>query len=495
MQRKRHTALILTLILAAAAVFGMIFVSAKVKDPIDKVELTLSKSFGDPSYAEGLSISSKRFSNSTVSTIQWLTKMQFGGSDLEHATTHTYRADGNTADLFPYEAAKTLHLELDLMRIPGLRVYLEKQLEDAELGELRDITVDVSQFTDHYPLEISIYGSDAYFESNSWLSEYEIMGNYNKELREKLSSFIKVNVGTGEMIQIFCSKQNGGGNNNNSTVEIHSYGFNPEEGKVVSGSYAMMVSGVYRDGNYYVIAPQIEDSGIVYPQGPGLYVFPEKHVKLSGDNVSAEFDSIDPDGIRKIMDFDEEFEYCNSVYSVNNGLIAVLTENDEGYKEYVHALDAEGKGWCFDISKDEAVEDTYSLIGIRNGMVILETNSFYHLAVPAASGEFELRDFPRTSDFEMDIRIADAYYKDYNKSFDFADGKLAVAGCYRPADKESVAGNKWYEGIYVAVYEEDGLKYYSTYSDSLSGAPHLGNGIMAGSYWTSDSNNSLSVSW
>ena len=281
----------------------------------------------------------------------------------------------------------------------------------------------------------------------------------------------------------------------NTTVQIHGYGFSPEEGKVVSGSYVTDVSGVYHDGNYFVIAPQIKDSGIVYPQGPGIYVFPAKHVELSGDNYSTEFDSIDPDGIRKIMDFDEIYENCRSVYSVNNGLMAVLTENAERYKVFIQTMDAEGKGWCFEFSKNAADKDSDISMGIRNGMVILETNSFYHLAVPAVSGEYELHDFPRTSDFEKEIRLADAYYKDYSKSFDYADGKLAVAGCYRQTDKESVAGYKWYEGIYVAVYEEDGLKYYSTYSDSLSGAPCLGIGLMTGRYWTNDSNNSLSVSW
>lgn len=488
---KRHIALIIALILAVAGVLGIILISANTLDPIDKTELTLNKSYGDPSFAEGLNVSSRMVSASGASVIRWDTDMLFNGSGMEHTAVHDYNASGQIDSYFPRTSYSTIRLTADLMRIPGLYYHLMKELEDADIGEVRVVDVNISDFTDQYPLAFVINGDYTYFSSENMQAD-DIRRDYYRELNDKFNSLVKLSPGPHDIMQITCAKtvaQNG------RNVEILAYDFHGDgSGLNNTGFYMSRISGFYRDGAYYLVAPAINDPHVVYPNGPGLYTVPEVQVVLQGDDYKLEFDSIDMDRLTKLMDFDEGYEQCSVAYSVQSGLIAILAENSSGYKEYIYPIDGSSKGQSFELERAVTSDYTSAWLGIKNGIVILETEEAYDLAVPGADGIYSMHSFPRDSSFETEENIAEIHFYDYEKTFDYDGTRLAVAGYYRLPLSEVKNQARVYEGIYTAVYQEDGLKYYSAYTDSLKDVPFLSIWWLSGS-WAGEGTGYISASW
>ncbi len=469
--KKRHIALLLLAILAIAGVVGAVFANSIVLGPANSVELTQVESFGDPAFARGLELNMMLRDGSSL---YWDAKGSFGKTGPEFETRHRYSQEPKY--LNPRDS---IFFYPDLLQIPEIQTMVEDAAATADMGNMADLKLDLSEYTEYLPLSIwadrvssdlisgitFVDRTDRMDKSNDW---NKVLDGIN----DAANSFLKIPVpkGTTAQIHIFVNFRDGSTGKVDYNIDVN------------LGAWAGMDYGIYR-GDTVCSGPLMGDAYYVYvrhgvagsklPGGPGIYRIPL-------EDVGHEELPMIQNAVR-VCPFDEGEEVFASSVMQDPAALVVITEKEGALKEYVLGgqdgsdLQIVDLGIYPDPGKFENLEQSIMEVHFYKDYNALHIPGERWIVVQRATdGTCRTFSFPETAeDLERDN---DHYVQGSRREHMSAvfDGKrLAVAGALYEPQPGNPYGATRFSGFRLSVYTEDGLGYYGAWSTSLKDDPYL----------------------
>ncbi len=182
MENKRHyTAAILAIILAAASVFGIVYVSASISKTADDVSFTVVESSGAPSWAEGLKLS---FTEEgavwfyTGHELEFTSKDPAGEAELSVRSDSYYLKDRYNTSFLRTDVLISLSKELDTK----INNELRSISQGMDKGESKTIRMRLRDLFEYYPLNVMWKSPDSIKGGHILDSDtYDYMQSYNND--------------------------------------------------------------------------------------------------------------------------------------------------------------------------------------------------------------------------------------------------------------------------------------------------------------------------
>ncbi len=445
------------LILLIVSILCVTLISVSVNAKNNAVEITEEVLFGDKSFAEGYTVTTRYQYNNQLF---WETEYNLNGkysTDYSYYNTRQY-ADGD----FDYQGVGIpgnieygFSTNIPAEEQTGLAKAFKEMYDSIGNNESTERTVYLADYYEYYPFSVHIdlpgvrWSTTAYSD----LEKYGYLAE--KQVYDRFYEFFKIPVSKEDKVTISVGKEMGG-LSMGMEENCYSLGLSVNhETKTYTDTHAYFaVNNRFFDPKSGESAGYIDPSGI--EGGYGIYSIDYKKAAHESDC------GVIPSSLKTVLPLDikETVEYL-CVDNASQNLIVITSNNAKSYIYVVNTKSTEiinkyelnyGIDWVACIQREN-----YIVFGVNGGkrvLVLENTDNGYLLALDVENTYYHLNCY-------TDIYKSSSVY--------YEDGVLAVA--------DSLHDVYGYEncGFYLAIFTKDGLQYYGKYHNSIDTAVWIDN--------------------
>ena len=445
MSGKKHIALILSIVLAAAAIAGVVSGSRSILKAADDVSFSLYDSFGDPAAAEGLKV---EYTKMTANRLGWNATVVFGADGADCGAKSEYFNQTEQQ----YEAACEFSVYADPESTLQFYDFESPVVASLQPGEsaVRDFRLkDVVSVI--YPrVQWHVNGYNGHLESGDDSSLY---GKFSELFRLEVPDELWVRLKVEKISESSSSGQT-------------SFYLNGDPKTMIDDPYISMKS-IYRDGNFYLMV-----------NVPSYY-----RTSLKNGIWRVPFGKLDePEFISsQRIEYAPLVDKAELVYETKDGeMIYSAGEFDSGRAMAVWSSDG-------DSATGRVTVLRYS-DGFTQGFSVDMQNELRHLEFRPSDSCMAVYSpskalyciYPEGERYAMETFPADSIDPQIRMRIEgviqyvaFEKGRAAVISRnyeYPAERKDDVNHMAYNDGFCLAVFTADGLKYYTRLSSSIMGA-------------------------
>lgn len=460
-------------------------VSAVVDSPADQITYTENVLLGDPSSAEGVTVSARY---DYMDHLVWFSdhrpaEGESTDTDFRYYTSHTpfsdelvyYGVDMEVVSAWEMDWDYEIENTEDPGKFQGLmKAYYDLYMETEE-GELTNTYIRYADSCDYYPLfgfvdapGLTYSYWEAYEECYNAYSDSRLIG-----VTRAFNDYFRIPVLEDDWVQVVIDKRYSGSVSESIDVS---------ESRKGADCYSMGSVGAVTGDTIYFTFNAVTDQGntvdtSLIPGGYGLYA-----ISIAGDVV-------DCDSLRTVCSLDPTHVPQEMWVDEAHDLLMLRTEKDSIW--YLTVIDLETMEIAQQIELLELPEDSYCWTEVGDDFVlsvidevsisIYQQNEqgLYEFCYTAPLPSETLEDYaedPEDSALESWRRRHNPIYNvNINVEYDFDGERLAVVSVmemgYLPGEDEARYGTKaiWDDmcAYNLAIYTEDGLQYFGEYISSL----------------------------
>ena len=465
-KRTKTWIIILAVLTAAALVYTFAGASA-IKATADIVEYEQIASYGDPAAAEGIDVV---FSNSAWSRINrgrvtWYTDMNVSGGKEQFSVTHRY----SEGDYSPYYTGPdedvTVYISLGIC--PELQDLADREAQDLAVGESKRIEILVSDHVATYPVIVNYTVDHRSFDSLHRYDPENKTTVTEEEAGKVLRDLFKVHVPKDMRASIRITRvpDIDGKVSANYIIDesVYTGGTIWWDMSIAGGSYydgAIYIydyfSGEYQLGNNFKVAD------------PRVIKVPVKTVKTHDGGYYCELEA---DKITVGADLEKGIDMLGLARTKDGSKALMPVRVNDLLKVLV--VDLAGGGTIQNIDLCNVSSGNVCRVKFKDDSAFVGVDREGWFAVYPKGSAYELFFAPTDGSVESsEVWRSRTWYTD---SFDasFEDGKLVIAG-FAGEKRSNIVDGQTYDvfspdGISLAVYTGDGLKYFTRYHSSLYG--------------------------
>ena len=456
---------ILAALTAAALVYTFTGASS-IRATADRVEYVQKTVYGDPSAAEGISAV---FTNDAygAGVVRWTTRLGVSGGRDEVSVSHQFLSDADNHSGNPY--MDEIGLYTDIESIPGIDELARKTAEELSPGGSREIRVRVSDYAEYLPITAQYAVGTRGFQSRT---------SFNAETKQDEPTN-RVDAVLGELFKIKVSEDL------TAVIEVSryadkdgelNYGFyvSVYEGDYPSFTFPGFIEGRYYYGAFYIYrynGSSLDRRVDLEPLPDGtspyrIYRLPVKYKEASGQY--GPWYELDIDNISVVGDVGKDFRDLESELLKDGSGAMILGKSDGRLKAVIADFRDGGSLQILDLC--EEAEDYHILF--KDDWFALEVLGKGYYVVYPQGGSYAVFFAPTDGSVEEAESRRYQYYWNYIPyDVSYKDGRLAVACFAGDVVENTVNGqtNRGYSwnGISLAVYTEEGLRYYTRYTSTL----------------------------
>ena len=462
-------AIVLVLLTAAALVFVLSGASS-LKATADQVKMEQRESYGDPSALEGVTAVFRNYATGTGS-ICWQTELSRSGGKETVKTSHSYSQNQPARQNSFLSADIEINCYLD--DCPSIQAYAEKLAADADWTQ-NWVQVKLSDFMEYVPLTATYSVGNQYFDSLHTIDADSGHTVLTDEVNSVLRELFRIKASQGS-ITIRIIKDS-----NKNSVSVS---YNTEQYGSSLFAYLGLINGAYYDGAFYIYDYVAIGESDHYakldtlPDGSTPYkIYRIPVISEYNKTSKSEHYLLDVDNITVCGEYAEGFRILSSSRISDGSRVIVLGVEGNRLKAVMIDMAAGGKVSEVDIcEKTDAFKNEVYNVMFRDDCMIMDIPGEGYYVVYPENGSCKLFFAPTDGSVEA-LELKRYQYDRYNRyklyNADFRNGKLAVA-CFAGEEYEYHLKNGTPmtgfrpSGMSLAVYTEDGLKYFTRYNSSV----------------------------
>ena len=445
MSGKKHIALVLSIVLAAAAIAGTVFGSRSILKAADDVSFSLYDSFGDPAAAEGLKV---EYSKMTGNRLGWNATVVFGADGADGSAKSEYLSQKEQN----YEAACEFSVYADPESTLQFYDFESSVVASLQPGEsaVRDFRLKDIVSVIYPRVQWNVNGYNGHLESGDDSSLY---GKFSELFRLEVPDELWVRLKVEKISESSSSAQT-------------SFYLSGDPGTMIDDPYISMKS-IYRDGNFYLMVnvPSYYRTSLKN----GIWRVPfgkldetefisSQRIEYAPlvDKAELVYEAKDSEMIYSAGEFDSgrAMAVWSSDGDSATGRVTVLRYSDGFTQEF--SLDMENDLGYLDFHPSD------SCLAVYNQMKAL-------YCIYPEGEKYAMETFPADNvDLQVRTRLQGLIqYVVYEKGRAAVISKNYEFPAERKDDLDHVAHN---DGFCLAVFTAEGLKYYTRLSSSIMGA-------------------------
>ena len=436
MSRKRHILTLAALILAAACVFAAVWASSSLNARAADAAFKKTWSEGDPSAAEGLSLTSYIQSENTL---LWKNDLVFDGGE-QSLTEQSYRTNA------PYEALWGCDFRafINVEGTQELQELQESMQKECEVGSRISSKIMLKDYFKYYPLSVqwSVGGENYQTVHYSGYSDLE----------KAVNDLFRVPVNAADYMILTCEKhsQNGGGST--GTEPHYATGYSVAGYLVGSDMVCVTVRNDYPDA-----------SGLSGPSSMEAQIcsFPvkklDKAIEIGGGKISYVPASERTELLWELPE-GAVYEACGSMLSRD----AVIVVYSEGSVLKAAVCDAAGKAPVEIVLLEDSGTDASCGFYQKEDYAVVQVGSEAFCCIWKDATGWRASSFPAP---DLQLLAENEWYGNLSVAFHKKD--FAVAGTIGGSSPSDFRAS--YRGVFLAVLSADGPVYQAKYgSDAIA---------------------------
>ncbi len=479
MENRRPKIWILVLVVLTVAALGYTFAGASsLKATADKVEYVQKTAYGDPSAAEGVSVT---YSNSPGGhkQLKWLTDLKVDRGKEDIAVSHVYSDDHVLSTGGQYKDRISIYADFE--DIPELKAVVKETARGLAENSNKQISINIAEYLEYAPLTAHYaVGTVAFSPGRSTDPE---TGNVIKsdKVDKVLNELFRIKVSDDTSVMLLVRRFSDRNGEMDYDYDIEYF----ESGLSYGSAWLGMIEGRLYDGAYYIYSYFGNDgrSTLQYysmdplADGSNPYKVYRIPVIKSGQPGGAARYELDMDGMTVLGEYKEGFRLIRTALTEDGRRAMMLGTANDRYIAYIVDFENNGSFQEIDLCAAghyaDAQEMHYDVI-FKDDYFVLSVDGDGYYVVHPDRGSYAVFHAPTDGKIEEEeiARIRTDRW-DHGKPYDvkFANGKLVVAS-FAAGKYEFVVDGQPYtrvqgDGIILAVYTKDGLQYFTRYTSSL----------------------------
>ena len=434
--RKRHILTLAALILAAACVFAAVWASSSLNARAADAAFKKTWSEGDPSAAEGLSLTS--YINSGDNVLRWKNDLVFDGGE-QSRTEQSYRA------MVPYEGygGSDFRAFISVEGTQELRELQESMMNQCEVGSRISSKILLKDYFKYYPLSV----------------QWSVGGeNYNtvdyvgySDLDKAVNSLFRVPVKATDYMILACEKHSQGGSS--TGIEAHyATGYSVAGYLVGSDMICVTVLNDYPDTIWTSEPSSVEAEIRSFPVKKL-----DKAIEIAGGKISYVPASENAELLWELPE-GAVYKACGSMLSRE----AVVVVYSEGGVLKAAVCDAAGKAPVEIVLLEGVENDAACSFYQKEDYAVVQVGAEAFCCIWKDASGWRSSSF---SPLDLQFLAESQWYG--NLSVAFNKKNFAVAGVI--GGNDPYRGWQVYRGVFLAVLSADGPVYQAKYgSDAIA---------------------------
>ncbi len=440
--RKRHILTLAALILAAACVFAAVWASSSINSHAADAAFKKTWSEGDPSAAEGLSLTSyiSPFNN----TLLWKNDLVFDGGE-QSLTEQSYRTNA------PYEALWGCDFRA-FINVEGTQELQELQdsmMKQCEVGSRISSKIVLKDYFEYYPLSVQWSVGGENYQTVHYTGY--------SDLEEAVNALFRVPVKATDYMILTCEKHSQGGSST-GTEAHYATGYSVAGYLVGSDMVCVTVLNDYPDTIWASEPSSVEAEIRSFPVKKL-----DKAIEIAGGKISYVPASENAELLWKLPE-GAVYEACGSMLSRD----AVIVVYSEGSVLKAAACDAAGKAPVEIVLLEDFGTDASCGFYQKEDYAVVQVGSEAFCCIWKDATGWRASSFPAP---DLKFLAENEWYGNLSVAFNKKDFALAgTIGGSSPSDFRAS-----YRGVFLAVLSEGGPVYQAKYgSDAIAASAFHG---------------------
>ena len=461
-RRPKIWILALTVLTAAALVFTFAGGSA-IKATADKADFTQKTVYGDPSAAEGVSVTYTNILGANRQ-VKWSTDLTVNSGKVDLELSHEYfdNVVGQPGEPFK----DRIEIYPDIEEAPEVEALAKETARSLELYGQTEITFKLSDHLEYIPVTAQYAVGQL---SYAVRSGDPVLSSLNEMFRIKAPDNVTVTLNVKRVQDkwedVACD-----------------YYISQYDSDIID--HRVLASGVYIDEAFYIYeygssTPYRYTPSVLEPLADGsnpykVYRIPVVQTNRSGGDPMY---ALEVDKMTVIAEFGQSHKPIQVERTADGSKVMILGTAEDRFKAYVVDLAENGRAQTLDLCAAGPYKDALQMhydVFFKDDYFVLNNMETGYYAVYPNGARYEVFHAPtdgKVEDSELArFRQQSWDQKPYDVSFE--NGRLVAAGfAGEKSEYVSVDGHAFPtiagDSICLAVYTKDGLQYFTRYTSTL----------------------------